>query len=112
MTISTSNNVAALLIISPSSTIKQLYDVNNYTDINSLSIFNDLYLEVPIPEYLNASIDAFLIRAIVVPPVLLAEMKASSVLYTMSVTSDFTEIYQNTGETYNDFKKRKNQIYI
>lgn len=103
---STSNNMVSLLISSPSASIKQLYDVNNYTDINSFSLYNDLYLEFPIPEYLNASIEKFLIRATIVSPVSLTEMKASGHKYTMNITSDFTEIYQNNGETYNDFKNR------
>ena len=88
LVISTSNNMASLLISSPGASIKQLYDVNNYTDINSFSIFNDLYLEVPIPEYLNASIENFLIRATIVSPVSLTEMKASGSKYTMNITSE------------------------
>ena len=110
ITTGTSNNSAGILMGSPHITIKQLYDVNAYPNITSSAMFNDLYAELLIPEYLNASIDKLIIRAIVVAPISLTEMKAASGSYTIPITSDFTEIQQNAGETYNEFKTRMQEF--
>ena len=105
-----SNNSAYVQAFSPRTTVIQLYDINNYPSFTNDAILNDLYYELFLPSELNASIGSLSFNGGIPLPVNLTDYKASGLSSFVTILDTFSEVTQNEGESYSNFKSRLNRF--
>ena len=105
-----SNNSVQLRSISPGITIKQLYNVNDYSSFTDRAVLSNLYYEFPIPSDLNATLAGCDLYARYLLPTDFINLDASGNGEFVNAQYLFIKVNQNENETYSSFKNRLNKF--
>ena len=105
---SSNNSIIRFGVVTPTSTMKQIYQYDNYSELTDDSIYKNIICEIPIPSNANSVEGISINSRLLYPTDKENHLPSSSLMLSNAgnAISSFTKVEQTNNETYSEFKDR------